>query len=109
VGLGFVRASVQAPGDAQREALQALLIMARLQRRSDYIVFHNVACIYALLAQADTAHATEFQDQAIDLLRYAIKLWQSRGAGPSEINYIKGETAFDAALRARPEFQDLLR
>jgi hypothetical protein len=106
--LGFVHATRKAPGDAQREALQALLIMARLRHPSDYIVFHNVACIYAVL-EADAGNATPYQDQAIKLLRHAVELWQFRGNGPSEINYIKGESAFGPALRARPEFKALLQ
>ncbi len=107
-GLGFVRASLHASGDAQREAVQAVLRIDRIHHASDYEVFHNVACIYAVLAQSDADHTTSYQDQAINLLRRALELWKARGDGHSEIDYIKGESAFDQSLRARPEFQALI-
>src|SRR5262249_11907131 len=92
--LGFVHATVKSPGDAQREALQSLLCIDRIHHASDYIVLHNVACIYAVLAQSDAANRTPYQDQAIDLLHRAKQRWQQRGNGPSEIDFIKGESAF---------------
>ena len=107
-GLGFVRATLKAPDDAQREALQAVLLTDKIPYSSNYIVIHNVACICAVLAQSDIGHAKKYQDQAIDLLGRALELWKLRGDGPSEIQYIKGEPAFDPSLRARPEFQALL-
>jgi tetratricopeptide (TPR) repeat protein len=108
-GLGYVRARQRVADDAQREALQALLLRDKPRRISEYIILHNVACIYAVLARVDASRARPYQDQAIHLLRRALALWQSRGSGPNEINLIKGEVAFDRALRARPEFQALLR
>jgi tetratricopeptide (TPR) repeat protein len=106
--LGIVRASRDAPADAQREALQALLSTERIHRKSDYIAVHNVACIYAILAQRDAGNRPAFQTEAIDLLRRSIELWTLRGSGPSEIAYIQGEDAFDDALKARPDFRELL-
>jgi tetratricopeptide (TPR) repeat protein/tRNA A-37 threonylcarbamoyl transferase component Bud32 len=108
-GLGFVRATLNAPGDAQREALQAMLSMDKVHHASDYIALHDVACICAVLAKSNAGHATEYQDQTIDLLRRALEMWRNRGDGPSEIDYIEGESAFDQALRARPEFQALIK
>ena len=108
-GLGFVRASLKAPGNAQREAFQAVLLVDKSTHIHDYVVLHNVACICAVLAQSDPGHATQYQDQAIDLLHRALDKWGHRSDRPSEIQYIKNELAFDASLRARPEFQALLR
>jgi len=62
-----------------------------------------------VLAQSDPGHATAYQDQAIDLLGRALELWKLRGSGPSEVQYIKVESAFDESLRARPEFQALIK
>jgi hypothetical protein len=44
----------------------------------DYLVLHNVACIYAALSQTNSAQATAYQDVSIALLRRALKLWINR-------------------------------
>src|SRR5207302_10219271 len=89
-GLGYVSARQRAIGVAQQEALQVLLLRDKVHHRSDYILFHNVACIYAVLALADPSRTTPYQDQAIDLLERAIALWRRRDDGPNEIDAIKG-------------------
>jgi tetratricopeptide (TPR) repeat protein/tRNA A-37 threonylcarbamoyl transferase component Bud32 len=108
-GLGYVSARQGAIGVAQQEALQVLLLRDKVHHKSDYFLFHNAACIYAVLALAVPNLATQYQDQAIDLLERAIALWRRRGDGPSEIDAIKGEPAFRGSLWARPEFQKLIQ
>jgi len=69
-----------------------------------------VACIYAALSRASDDQAPAHQEAAIALLRRAIALWKRAEAdekpGPSEIDLIKGEPAFQP-LRDRADFQQL--
>jgi len=102
-GLGYVQALRARPPDAQREADLALL-----HGGDDYLVLHNVACIYAALSQTDGPQAAPSQDAALALLRRSVKLWKQKGSGPSELDLMKGEPAFKP-LRGRKDFQDLLR
>ena len=103
IGLSYAHACLGAPADAQREASLALVHGA-----DDYLAVHNVACIYAELSRADSGRATEHLDVAMHLLRRAVELWGGRTAGPDEIELIRGEPAFPAAMRARPDFQKLI-
>jgi tetratricopeptide (TPR) repeat protein len=104
-GLGYVRAVGNKPSQAQREANLALL-----SGSDKYLILHNVACIYARLAQADQPQAAAYEKTALLLLRRALDLWKRDGTPePSEITLIEEESAFPAALRQRLEFQELLR
>ena len=105
--LGYVRALLKHPAEAQREAGMALL-----HGGENYLILHNVACIYAALSQAADEQSPAHQEAAIALLRRAIALWKHAAAerkpGPSEIELIKSETAFQH-LRDRADFQRLTR
>jgi tetratricopeptide (TPR) repeat protein len=103
-GLGYLRARNNKCAEAQQETDKALLYGS-----GDYFVLHNVACIYAVLAHEDKERAAEHQDMAITLLRRAVELWRQGGTGPDEIKLIEKEPAFDASLRDRPEFRELLQ
>ena len=74
----------------------------------DYLVLHNVACIYATLSKTDNAQAAAYQDVSIALLRRALQLWKKSAAGPNELDLIKAEPAFEP-IRGRNDFQELLR
>lgn len=102
-GLGYVQALRALPPDAQREADLALL-----HGGDNYLVLHNVACIYATLGQTDGPQSAPSQDAALALLRRSVRLWKAKGASPSELDLMKGEPAFKP-LRGRKDFQDLLR
>ena len=102
-GLGYVRACREAPADAQHEAAAALL-----HGGGDYLILHNIACIYARLSRSDKKRETAYQDLTIDLLRRAVDLWGRREAGPDERDLIARESAFPPALKAREEFRRLL-
>jgi tetratricopeptide (TPR) repeat protein len=102
-GLGYVQALRKLPPDAQREAELALL-----HGGDNYLVLHNVACIYAALSETDEARATAYQDVSIALLRRALQLRKKSATGPNELDLIKAEPAFKP-LQGRKEFQDLLR
>src|SRR5262249_27461975 len=93
----------KAPAEARRAANRALLHGA-----GDYLILHNVACVYAKLAQSDRPGAKEYEDLAIDYLGRAVELWRRDPSGPDLIRLIKAEPAFHPALRARKEFQRLL-
>jgi tetratricopeptide (TPR) repeat protein len=101
-GLGYIRALQKLPPEAQREADLALL-----HGSDNYLILHNVACIYTVLAQADKPRATAFQDVAMALLRRAVQLWKKAPAGPNEVQLIKGDPTFKP-LGDRPDFQELV-
>jgi Flp pilus assembly protein TadD len=102
-GLGYIQALRRLSHDAQREAHLALL-----HGGDDYLVLHNVACIYAALVQTEAAQAPAFGDVAIALLRKALKLWAKSATGPNELDLIKAEPAFKS-IQGRTDFQELLR
>jgi tetratricopeptide (TPR) repeat protein len=101
-GLGYVNALRKLPAEAQREADLALLRGA-----NDYLILHNVACIYAALSQAGGRQTPAHQEAAMALLRRAVELWKRNKTGPDEIDLIKGETAFQP-LKDRADFQKLI-
>ncbi len=84
--------------------------MALLHGAENYLILHNVACIYAALSRASNHQAPAHQDAAITILRRVIKLWKRADAdekpGPSEIDLIKTEPAFKP-LHHRADFQQL--
>ena len=103
-GLGYVRAVQKAPPEAQREADLALAHGA-----DNHLILHNVACIYAALAQHGGVQASGYKDVAIALLRRALKLWKEGGKqGMNEIDLIKNDSTF-RPLNDRPEFNKLIR
>src|SRR5207237_6164171 len=71
-GRGYVLALQKSPGEAQVEAAGALFHGA-----DDYLVLHNVACIYAELSRIDRVGAEGRRDMAVDLLRRAVQVWRS--------------------------------
>jgi Flp pilus assembly protein TadD len=102
-GLGYIQALRKLPPDAQREADLALL-----HGGDNYLVLHNVACIYAALSETDDTRTMAYQDVSIVLLRRALQLWRKLSTGPNEPDLIKAEPAFKP-LQGRKDFQDLLR
>jgi Flp pilus assembly protein TadD len=103
-GRGYVRACQGDSVDAQQHASKALVHGA-----GDYLVLHNVACIYGQLSQADPARATAYQDTAMVQLQRAVELWKWGGAGPNEIQLIRQEGAFPPAMRDREDFRKLVK
>jgi tetratricopeptide (TPR) repeat protein len=103
-GLGYVRACQGSGAFAQKQATEALLYGA-----GDYLVLHNVACIYGRLSRDDAARATDYQDTAVALLRRAVELWELGGAGQNEREAIARESAFPESMRKREDFRDLLK
>jgi tetratricopeptide (TPR) repeat protein len=102
-GLGYVEACQKSYDDAKEEAARALLYGG-----GDYLILHDVACIYATISDADLARQSEYEDLAIAMLRRALELWRSGTSGPDESQFIEHEPAFSASLRARPDFRRLL-
>ncbi len=103
-GLGFAQACLDGSPEALQSANRALL-----HAGGDYVILHNVACVYAALSDKDATHARDYQDMTIDLLKRALQLWKEGDkTGPDEILLIRGESAFSAPLRKRPEFRNLL-
>jgi tetratricopeptide (TPR) repeat protein len=105
-GLGFVHARSKAVADARTEAALALLYGA-----NNYIIVHNVACIFAELALVEPAQARAHEDVALEHLRRGVLLWEKDRRGISAQMLMKLEAARGSfhSLKARPEFQELLR
>jgi Flp pilus assembly protein TadD len=104
VGLAYIDARRGRNSDAQRRAALALL-----HGGNDYLILHNVACVYAKLATAAQTDGGASQEQAaIDLLSRAVSNWRGAWTGPNELELIEIEVAFPASMRARPEFKRLI-
>jgi len=105
-GLGYALATLKKPVEARYHANMALLWA------SDYIVIHNTACIFAVLADNEPPRAKEYRDLLFEQLRRALERWEDGGrTEPSEIRLIHEESAFHS-LREHPnyinEFKKLL-
>jgi hypothetical protein len=96
-------AEVEAPDDAQAQAL-----VATLSGADNYLILHYVACIYGRLSQSAKAQRIEHENMALAALKRAVALWREHPSGPDEIELIRRESAFPDSLRARPEFARLL-
>src|SRR5262249_27903590 len=88
-GSGYVRALRKLHPEAQREAELALL-----HGTDDYMVVHNVACIYAELSLSSGGQSSADQEVAIALLRRAVSLSKKGDKKPSEVDLMKNEPAF---------------
>ncbi|HUO08573.1 MAG TPA: protein kinase [Phycisphaerae bacterium] len=103
VALGYLEACARNSDRAQQEAAEALLTGS-----ADYLVLHNVACIFGELSRPVSAAQTDYQNTALLSLRHAIDLYQSNTLGPDEFRLIQSEPAFPPALKHRREFVQLL-
>ena len=105
-GLGFVHARLRSRPDAELDAALALLHGTDYY---DYLVLHNVACIYAELSRNNRGREREYQDLAMKVPRRAVHFWkQDRRAGRSnELKLIEHEAAFPQSMQIRPDFQEL--
>jgi Flp pilus assembly protein TadD len=104
-GLGYVHACRgQRTAGASRHASAAAL-----HGGGDYLILHNIACVYGKLSQTDPPRAREFQDLALVFLAREVELWRRDRSGPDPVGLIRSESAFPPALRERPEFQRLLK
>jgi hypothetical protein len=75
---------------------------------SNYLVLHNIACIYAELSRAGTDHSRDDEDLALALMTRAVELFRKAPTGPDEISFLRQEPALPASLRARAEFRELI-
>jgi tetratricopeptide (TPR) repeat protein/tRNA A-37 threonylcarbamoyl transferase component Bud32 len=102
-GLGYVAACQGDYAEAQDQAAAALLYGS-----DDYLILHDVACIYAQMYQTDLAHQADHQALTFEMLEKAVALWRAHGTGPDELRLIKQEPAFPPSLRQTAEFQRIL-
>lgn len=102
-GLGFVTALLGNAEDAQIEALLALSAAA-----DNYLVLHNVACIFGCLSDQSDERRTTYEDLALLVLNRVLEVARQTPSGPDPLQLISHEPAFPASLRARPEFEQLL-
>ncbi len=103
-GLGYTEAMLKDPVQARRHAA-----LATLHGAGDYLVLHNVACVYGALSKMELPRAKEHQDTTLDHLRRAVDLWKKGDKkGPNEIRLILNDAAFPPELRARAEFKRIV-
>jgi serine/threonine protein kinase/tetratricopeptide (TPR) repeat protein len=102
--LGYI-AAMQSEGDPLREAAQATALGG-----DDFVVLHNVACIYAQLSRSDGSTSQQDLDLTVAYLQRAVQIWRTRNGGPNEPQLIRDEPAFHLpSLRARDDFRALLQ
>jgi tetratricopeptide (TPR) repeat protein len=101
-GLGYVLALQKSPGEAQREAAEALCHGA-----DDYVILHNVACVYAQLSLVEKGQARLHQDVAMDVLRRAVASCRRAGDGDAELQNIQLDPSL-RVLDGRPDLRKLL-
>jgi serine/threonine protein kinase/Flp pilus assembly protein TadD len=100
---GFLIALQNPSADAERAALRAILHGA-----GDYLILHNVACIYAELAMASADKAEGYEQSALDILERGLALWQKGNrSGPNAVQLARGESSFRSLVK-REAFQRLL-
>src|SRR5262249_38519181 len=91
-GLGIVHVRQKSPAQAQAAAAQALALLYRDDSANSYIIVHNVACIFAELAEVDRDQARTHQDVALEHIRRALDLWRRGGKKePNEAKLIEIE------------------
>lgn len=100
---GFLLAPGNPSMSAERAALQAILHGA-----GDYLILHNVACIYAELAARSPARGPDYEQAALDVLSRGLRLWQQGNrSGPNAIQLARHEPSF-RILSTRAGFLNLL-
>ena len=101
-GLGYLAALRGSSSEAKGEAAQALWHGA-----DEYLLVHNVACIYATLSQDDKGQVKQDQDMAMDYLRRAVELCRESGEGDAEIGNINWDTSLKV-LETHQGWRDLI-
>jgi tetratricopeptide (TPR) repeat protein len=106
-GLGYIQACRgKIGGAASRPAAEAVL-----RGGGDYLLLHNVACVYGKLSEKvaalDKARAREYQDLALAYLEREVELWKRDRTGGDPRLLIQEDPAFPPSLRQRPEFKRL--
>lgn len=100
---GFLLALQNPSADAERAAVRAILHGA-----GDYLILHNVACIYAELATASPGKAVGYERSALDIIERGLALWQKGNrSGPDAVQLARGEPSF-RNLAKREAFRNLL-
>lgn len=100
---GFLLALRNPSADAEQAALRAILHGA-----GDYLILHNVACIYAELAVALPDESAAYEQSALDILERGLQLWKKGNrSGPNAIQLASQESSF-RNLSKRPSFKTLL-
>jgi tetratricopeptide (TPR) repeat protein len=108
-GLGYALARLGNGQEARREASTAALLGSH-----NYVILHNVACIYGCLSEAADSKA-EQENLALAALGWAMALSPVRNGASEEVAQIReeiagpiSESSFPQSLRSRTEFQQLL-
>jgi serine/threonine protein kinase/Flp pilus assembly protein TadD len=100
---GFILALQNPSADAERAAVRAILHGA-----GDYLILHNVACIYAELAAASPDKAAAYERSALDILERGLQLWKKGNrTGPDAAQLARQEPSFRTLAKGEA-FQTLL-
>jgi cytochrome c-type biogenesis protein CcmH/NrfG len=101
-GLAFVQAREGAAAEAQREAALALW-----HGGDDYLILHNVACVYAELSRTEKGQTRQHGDMAVGLLRRAVDRCRRAGDGDKEVGNIRADPSL-RVLSSRQDFKQVI-
>jgi tetratricopeptide (TPR) repeat protein len=106
-GVSYALACLKVPVPAQYSA------HALRHGGDDYLILHNLACVFAELSRSADADANLWQDLALALLARAVELWKIElarqgGATANERDLIRTDPALKP-LHPRKEFQELIQ
>lgn len=107
--LGYFKAVQQDTQSALNEAALAELAIHDLsteQKADNYLLHHNLACIYAELSKSSDEHRVRFEDLAIRYLLRGIEVARQKGELDLRINNIRDEPAFTLSLKQRAELAE---
>ncbi len=75
--------------EARLQAVTASMLGA-----DNYLVLHNVACIYGRLSQSSPAHRLSYEDMALMALKRAVALSEANPTGPNHPRLCGKRTPF---------------
>lgn len=107
--LGILQAQAKDRVGALGELASAFVLLrgAPDGERTDYMLLHNLACIYGELAKWDDESREHDQREALRLLEDALKRSEQRDERKREIEFIRKDESFKS-LQDLPGFQQLI-
>jgi tetratricopeptide (TPR) repeat protein len=102
--LGYIAARQGLADEALREAA---LSVAQIKDASNFTLWSNLACVYAVLSEAKTPDAPALQDAAMSLLAHAVSQARRTLRADDAIDNIRNDDALKS-LRGRADYNELI-